>query len=48
VPIELIAPPVDLKELGVDFTTASIEGLDRGYALGRECAITWLRSRSVG
>ena len=48
VPIELIAPPVDLKEIGVDFTTASIEGLDRGYALGRECAITWLRSRSVG
>jgi predicted acylesterase/phospholipase RssA len=48
VPIELIAPPGDLKELGVDFTTASIDGLDRGYALGRECAIEWLRSGSVG
>jgi hypothetical protein len=45
IPIDLVAPEVDLKELGVDFTTASAEGLERAYAHGREMADRWLRSR---
>jgi hypothetical protein len=42
VSIEVLAPEVDLKELGVDFTTASEEGLARAYDHGRDVARAWL------
>lgn len=43
--IEFIAPQVELKELGVDFTTATAEGIQRVYDHGREVALGWVASR---
>jgi hypothetical protein len=42
--VDIIAPLMDLKELGVDFTSASEQGLARGYEHGREMARRWLAS----
>jgi hypothetical protein len=42
--VEHIAPAVDLKELGVDFTTATREGLLNAYEHGREVARGWIAS----
>jgi hypothetical protein len=42
--IEHIAPRVDLKELGVDYTTASREGLTNAYEHGHEVALGWIAS----
>lgn len=41
--LEQIAPRADLKELGVDFTTATNEGLERAFEEGRRAATEWLR-----
>ncbi|MBC8144364.1 MAG: hypothetical protein H7X80_02195 [bacterium] len=40
--VELIAPHVELKELGVDFTTATREGLAAAYQHGRDVADGWV------
>jgi predicted acylesterase/phospholipase RssA len=47
-PVDVIAPSVDLKELGVDFTTASDDGLKRAYDEGRVQAMKWSERTAGG
>lgn len=42
--VSIIRPSADLKDLGVDYTTASEEGLRAGYSLGKEAGRLFMES----
>lgn len=46
-PVDVLRPDIDLATLGVDFTTATEDGLQRAYDHGRDVATRWLRKATM-